>query len=489
MSLYQKGLLAFALVILIAVATVLLLVSRQTETGFRQYALLYSGRAQNIGAGLLVYYQAHGSWEGVQAALPRLTPAAGAPQGQGRGESGRGGGQVGEQGNADYWNFRVADLSGEVVGHLGGAPEGTLTRAELARALPLSLDGVTVGYLLPDAVGVRSFALGGPEEQYLQQVRAALGTGAVVAFLGALLVGTLLMRGIVAPVRDLTRAAEHIAHGDLEEQVTGVDPRTLSSRDEIGQLARAFNTMADSLARSQATRRAQTADIAHELRNPLAVLRGTLEAVADGIYAPTPENIEPALAQVQTLTRLVEDLRVLALADAGELHIASEPIALRALLLRACEAHHIPFEERGLTLSCTLPDELSDVSGDSDRLTQVIGNLLANALHHASLQGAPANENSGGEHVHLSAAADEDGIVVSIIDHGPGVAEADLPRLFERFWRGDPSRSRDTGGSGLGLAIARRIVEAHAGRIWAEATPGGGLTAAFWLPTRTVERA
>jgi signal transduction histidine kinase len=472
MSLYQKGLLAFALVILVAVTTVLLLVSRQTETGFRQYALLYSGRAQNIGASLLIYYQTHGSWDGVQAALPMLTPAIGAPQGQGRGDSGRGGGQVGEQGNADYWNFRVANASGEVIAQLTGAPDGPLSRTELARALPLSLDGVIVGYLLPDAVSVRGFALGGPEEQYLRQVRLALWTGAVVAFLAALLVGGLLMGGIVAPVRRLTHAAEQIAQGDLQVPMATIYPRTLASRDEIGQLGRAFNTMAESLVSSQATRQAQTADIAHELRNPLAVLRGTLEAIADGVYAPTPENIDPALAQVQTLTRLVDDLHLLALADAGELHIMRQPIALRTLLSCVVEAHRVPFEERGLDLTCALPTTLPDVSGDSDRLAQVVGNLLANALHHVPRGGR----------VHLTAAAKNSGVVVSVIDHGPGVAEADLPRLFERFWRGDPSRSRDTGGSGLGLAIARRIVEAHNGRIWAEATPGGGLTAAFWLP-------
>lgn len=466
MSLYQKGLLAFALVILIAVATVLLLVSRQTETGFRQYALLYSGRAQNIGAGLLAYYQTRGSWDGVQAALPNLAPTTGAPQGQGRGGSGRGGGQVGEQGNAEFWDFRVADAAGRVVAHLEGAPEGRLTRAELARALSLSVDGETVGYLLPDAVSAHGFVLGGPEAQFLQHVRAALWTGAGVAFLAALLVGGILVRGIVAPVRRLTRAAEQIAQGDLQVRAA------VAANDEIGQLGRAFNAMAESLARSQAIRRAQTADIAHELRNPLAVLRGTLEAMADGVYAPTPDNLDPALAQVQTLTRLVEDLRVLALADAGELHLARERLAPDALLARVAEAHRVPLEEQRLTLACTLPEALPDISGDSDRLAQVVGNLLANAAHHV-----PA-----GGRVEITAAAQDGGLGVYVIDNGPGVPEADLPRLFERFWRGDPSRSRDTGGSGLGLAIARRIIEAHGGRMWAEPTPGGGLTVAFWLP-------
>lgn len=459
MSLYQKGLLAFALVILIAVATVLLLVSNQTEIGFRQYALLYSGRAQAIGTRLLSYYQMRGSWDGVQAALPRIAPTAGMPAGMGRGRM---------PGPLESWDFRVADASGKVVAHLEGLPQGMFNRRELARALPLSLDDVIVGYLLPDIVSAHGFVLGGPEAQFLEQVRVALWTGAAVAVVAALLVGGVLMRGIVAPVRRLTRAAEQIAQGDLQVRAAVV------ANDEIGQLGRAFNAMAESLARAQAIRRAQTADIAHELRNPLAVLRGTLEAMADGVYAPTPENLDPALAQVQTLTRLVEDLRVLALADAGELHLAFQPLAPDALLARVAEAHRVPLEEQGLTLTCVLPAALPEISGDGDRLAQVVGNLLANAAHHI-----PA-----GGRVEITAAAQDGGLVTRVSDNGPGVPEADLPRLFERFWRGDPSRSRDTGGSGLGLAIARRIIEAHGGRMWAEVTPGGGLTVAFWLPGR-----
>ncbi len=468
MSLYRKGVLAFALVILIAVATVLLLVSRQTENEFRQYALLYSGRAQNIGAGLAAYYQTHGSWEGVQAALPTLAPVAGGPQGQGGRGAGRGSGQSGEPGAADFWDFRVADAAGRIVAHLEGPPEGALSRAELARALPISVDGETVGYLLPDAVVARNVPLGGPEQQYLNQVRAALWTGAGVAFVAALLVGGLLMRGIVAPVQRLTRAAERIAQGDLDVRAA------VAARDEIGQLGRAFNTMAASLSHAQTARRAQTADIAHELRNPLAVLRGTLEAISDGVYAPTPENLDPALAQVQTLTRLVEDLRVLALADAGELRLERQPLALALLLSRVVEAHRVALEAQGLTLTCVLPASLPEVVGDTDRLAQVVGNLLANAAQHVPAGGA----------VRLSARADQRGVLVQVADNGPGVSEAELPRLFERFWRSDPARSRDTGGSGLGLAIARRIIEAHDGRIWAAPTPGGGLTVAFWLPAR-----
>ncbi|HQJ10744.1 MAG TPA: ATP-binding protein [Anaerolineae bacterium] len=465
MSLYQKGMLAFALVILIAVATVLLLVSRQAEREFRQYALLYSGRVQNIGAALIAYYRTHGSWAGIQEALPTLAPTAGGQQGQGGRGAGRGG-PTDQAGSAEAWDFRVADAAGNVVAHLAGQPGTTLSAGEQAWALPLAVDGETVGYLLPDAASARSVVLGGPEQQYLARVRTALWTGAAVAFVAALLVGGLLMRGIVAPVRRLTQAAEQIAQGELEVRAA------VATRDEIGQLGDAFNTMAESLARSQAARRAQTADIAHELRTPLAVLRGTLEAIADGVYPPTPDNLDLALAQVQTLTRLVEDLRVLALADAGELRLERQLLDVRLLLSHEVEVHRLALQAQGLTLHGVLPPALPLVSGDSDRLAQVVGNLLSNAARYV-----PA----GGE-VWVTAVGEDQGVTVRVSDNGPGVPADDLPRLFERFWRGDPSRNRSTGGSGLGLAIARRIIEAHGGRIWATPTPGGGLTVAFWLP-------
>ncbi len=467
MSLYRKGLLAFALVILIAIATVFLLVSRQAEGKFRQYTLLYSGRTQNLGTALITYYAAHNSWDGLQATLPNLSAGASTQQGQGGRGAGRGSGQWGVQGSAEIWDFRVADADGKVVAHLEGDAQGTITRTEMVQALPLSLNGETIGYLLPDPTSAHTLVLGGLEQQYLRQIRTALWTGAAAAFVAALLVGGVLMRSVVAPVKRLTHAAEAVAQGNLEARAA------ISAHDEIGQLGRAFNAMAENLARSQAARQAQTADIAHELRNPLAVLRGTLEAIADGVYTPTPENLDPALAQVQTLTRLVEDLRVLALADAGELRLERQQLDLAALLTREIEAHRVPLQEEGLGLTCTLPATLPEIYGDSDRLAQVLNNLLANAAHHVP---------TGGE-VRVSARAEQHGVLVQIADNGPGVPEADLPRLFERFWRGDPSRSRDTGGSGLGLAIARRIIEAHEGHIWATTTPGGGLTVAFWLPT------
>jgi two-component system sensor histidine kinase BaeS len=456
MSLFQKGLLAFAVVIFIAVATVALLVGRRAETEFRSYAALYSNRAQMLAGVLEAYYQERGSWDGLQASLADLGI------GPGRARRGSGGQGVG----SGAWDYRVADGEGLVVASSAGRPEGRLTSAERQRALALEVDGFAVGYLLPDAEAMHSLMLDAPSEQFLERMWQALLAGGLVAFVAALVLAGLLTRGILAPVRALTDAAGAVAVGNLD--VTA----PVSGSDEIARLAQTFNQMASSLKTAEEARRAQTADIAHELRNPLAVLQGTLEALGDGVYEPTAENVGPALDQVRTLNRLVEDLRTLALADAGELRLQLQPLGLGRLLERAIEAHREGAAERGLALEADLPQEVPSIQGDYDRLTQVLGNVLSNALRYVPAGGA----------VRITAAADDGGVAVRIADNGPGVRAEDLPRVFDRFWRGDPSRSRGTGGSGLGLAIARRVVEAHGGRIWAEETPGGGLTIAVWLP-------
>jgi signal transduction histidine kinase len=462
MRLYQKGLLAFVLVILVAVGTIALLVGQRTEREFRAYTALYSGRAQSLAASLIAYHADHGSWEGLQEALTSSSSGPGMHGGPGGGMALGG---LGRQGGM-AWDFRVADRDGQVVAHLEGTPEGTFTRDEIASALPLQGANEIVGYLLPDQQQVGRMELGGAEEAFLSQMHAALGWGAAGAFIAALLVGGLLMRGIVKPVQRLTQTAQEIAGGNLQVRAP------VSGRDEIAQLSQTFNEMAQSLEDAEAARRAQTADIAHELRNPLSVLQGTLEALTDGVYEPTPENLLPMVDQVRTLNRLVEDLRLLALFDAGELHMDVQPLDPTAFLRRVAEAHRLSLEEKGLTFDVAVPEILPAVSADPDRLAQVVGNILGNAVHYVPAGGT----------VRLTSEAQEDGVAVRIADDGPGVPTESLPHLFERFWRGDPSRSRATGGSGLGLAIARRIVEAHGGRIGAELTPGGGLTFVFWLP-------
>ncbi|MBN1890182.1 MAG: cell wall metabolism sensor histidine kinase WalK, partial [Thermoflexales bacterium] len=174
----------------------------------------------------------------------------------------------------------------------------------------------------------------------------------------------------------------------------------------------------------------------------------------------------------RTLNRLVDDLRILAQADAGELRLEKRRVDLRALLSRAAEAHRELLAAKGIALQAELAGQAVEIDADYERLTQAVNNVFSNAARYVP----------EGCELRLSLGSAEGGVVVRIADNGPGVPEEALPRLFERFWRGELSRSRVTGGAGLGLAIARHVLEAHGGRAWAEETPGGGLTIGLWLP-------
>jgi len=244
----------------------------------------------------------------------------------------------------------------------------------------------------------------------------------------------------------------------------------LKSRDEIGQLGESFNHMIEGLRRSEEVRQTMTADIAHELRTPVTIIQGTLEALLDGVYEPTSETIAPIYEETLNLGRLIDDLRDLALAEAGELRLEREPVDLGAVIRQVTETAMLS-SEGAPAIVIEIDPTIPEVSLDSKRIRQVFVNLLSNALRYTP---------SDGE-VRVELSRRSNGLELSVSDTGIGIAEADLPRLFERFYRGDPARNR-TGGSGLGLAIAKQWVEAHGGRISAENCPDGGARFAVWLP-------
>ncbi len=455
-SLFGKGMLAFLIVILVAVGTVSVLTGRVTENAFRRYALSRSGMWEGLTTPLAEYYQERGSWEGIQDVLMGLRERH---RGRGR--------DVGPAGGPPMMiDFRIVDTQGRVVADTRGSPRGTVSRSELDNGVPIEVDREVVGTLLPAPGSQPDWPLDAPQAAFLARVRTTLWIGAVAALGVALIVGGLLFRSITAPLRELTAASEAIAEGDLSVRAD------VHGQDEVAQLADSFNEMAESLHRMEEARRNQTADIAHELRTPLTVLQGTLEAMLDGVYSTDEENLQAALRQTRTLSRLIEDLRLLALADAGKLHLEKDCLELESFLKRVVEAYQPQAKEQGVVMTLEPPSALPIVCVDRDRLSQVMGNLLSNPLHYI---------HEGG-HIRIEVEEAQSEVIVAVIDDGPGVAPEDLPRLFKRFWRADQARRRATGGSGLGLSIASHIVEAHGGRMWAEETPGGGLTVRFSLP-------
>ena len=294
---------------------------------------------------------------------------------------------------------------------------------------------------------------------------------ALLAFSAVLLgAATFFSSRVSRPLTRLTRAARTMAAGDLSVRVGS------SAVREIDDLAGAFNTMASSLSDADRQRRQLTADVAHELRTPLAIIRGRLEGMQDGIYQATPTEIAALLNEAALLERLIEDLRVLALADAGQLPLYVEGIEPAALLRSVAQSFVQQAGNRGIELRVEELPVLPEVEADPQRISQVLGNLVANSLRHTRAGGT----------VRLNAWQRTEGgqvlVYMSVSDTGTGISPEELPHIFDRFYRADAARTRTGGGAGLGLAIAKRMVEAHHGSIWAESAPGQGTTVAFSLP-------
>ena len=275
----------------------------------------------------------------------------------------------------------------------------------------------------------------------------------------------LLARTLTKPIRALTTATQQLAEGDLGIQVP------VTTRDEIGVLTRSFNSMSEDLERVNQQRKQMTADIAHDLRTPLSVILGYTEALSDGMLSATPDIAETMHREAQHLNHLIDDLRTLSLADAGELPLHLSQISPITILERTAASYGRQAKEKDIELTIDAPDSLPDIDVDSQRMAQVLGNLVANALRHTP---------SGGS-VTLSARMLDDVVELGVEDTGDGIGEEDLPMIFSRFYRVDQART-DFGASGLGLSIAKSIVEAHGGEISVESKPGDGSKFIIELP-------
>lgn len=326
------------------------------------------------------------------------------------------------------------------------------------------------GIALPG--GARLFVGPGPRDRRTETrlqvagLNRSLVIAAALVGLAGVALAFALSRRILGPVDSLTAAARRMEEGDLSARVSE------TSRDEIGALARAFNSMADRLGRTERLRRDLVSDVAHELRTPLTNLRGQIEAIQDGLAAPDAARIASLHEETRLLQKLVEDLQDLALAEAGGLRLEPEALDPRAELERAAAAISGAATQGGLQVAVACEPGLPPLRADARRLAQVLRNLLSNAV----------TATPPGGRVTLSAARCGERVELAVADTGTGITAEDLPHVFERFWRADPSRDRSTGGAGLGLALVRQMVLAQGGEVRAESAPGAGSTFRVTLP-------
>lgn len=426
---------------LVSILSVVLIAHQRNATAVRAY--MFRGGA--IGLEPLVkdlenYYQDHHTWEGAQTLLSKVRPPGHGPDSQ--------------QGRAI-----LLDANGDEVGGNAHFPPGALEQA-----IQLKVRNETIGYLMPPNPPMRFTPA--DETLLLQRLDGAAWSAALIASALALLLALVFANRLLRPIRALTSAAQRMATGDLSQRVP------VHGNDELALLGNTFNQMAAALQQAEIRRKALTADIAHELRTPLAVQRAHLEALQDGIYPLTTQNLRPIAESNVLLTRLVEDLRTLALADAGQLKLTRVPTDIAALLGRLLEQHAPAAGARSIKLVLAPKENLPSIPADPGRLGQILNNLLTNALRHTP---------QGGQ-VHISIQQSGPQIVIRVQDSGPGIPPEDLPHIFERFYRADKSRARTEGGTGLGLTIARQLARAHGGDLRAENAPEGGAIFTLSLP-------
>jgi signal transduction histidine kinase len=362
----------------------------------------------------------------------------------------------------------ITDPSGVVVASNNEANIGQdLGANALSAGAPIMVDGKIVGVLV---IGRALGVLDPQQRQLLDTVNGALVLSGVLSVVLAAGLGFGLSWRISVPVQQLMAGVKRLSAGEWTA------PLEVKSRNEFGELTTAFNTMASEVTRQQQLSRQMIADIAHDLRTPLSVIALEVEAIEAGFQTPT-EAATSLRQEITWLQRLVDDLRLLSLMDADQIHMQLDTTPLNTFLCGVHDFWQILASEGDRQLSLDAPANLPDVSFDSSRIRQVLGNLIDNAIRHTK----------PGGRITLGARAESGAVEIWVADDGEGIAPADLPHVFDRFYRADPSRSRSSNGSGLGLSISRRLVEMHGGTIRVTSQPGHGSTFTIHLPQKAAE--
>ncbi|MBN2186242.1 MAG: HAMP domain-containing protein [Dehalococcoidia bacterium] len=441
-SLRSRLLIAFALVIVVAVGAVFLFMGQSMRAEVQRFqGRIEEARLGKMELELTRYYFQQKSWEGIQPF-------------------------VAQWGNFYEWRIIVTDADGLAVADSEGALLGHPYEPDSpGRPITTPRTPYPIGtlYISSESSAGADFAL-----LYIlfEQIGRFLIWGCLVAVGIAVAITFFLSRRILAPVKALTSAAKRLGSGDFSQRVQVKD------RGELGELASTFNSMASNLERAEQLRRNMVADVAHELRTPLSNVRGYLEAVHDGVIKPDADTIRSLDEEAMLLSRLVNDLQELGLAEAGELKLARQPESITELIKQTAAIAQAQVAAKEISVSIDLPDKLPLVNIDAPRISQVLRNLLENAVTHTFQGGV----------IEMTAREQDNYIEVAVSDTGEGIPAEDLPNIFERFYRVDKSRARATGGSGLGLTIAKRLVETHGGKIEAVSEIGKGSCFSFTVP-------
>jgi len=452
-SITTKLILAFLSIGIVSVTIIFMTARWNTRAEFISF--LTDQNRTDLVTYLGEYHSANGSWSGVELILvENRLPQPGMDPIGGPGMHGR------------IQPFILVDPQGLVLVSNGKYQQGEhVSEAEIRSGTEILADGKRVGILIP----LRTPFEGQPRElEFIERTNLTLLYGALIGAVIALVLGIVLSRTLTRPIRELTQATHAVSEGDLTQQVP------VRSNDELGELAQAFNKMSTELSRSVNARKQMTADIAHELRTPLSLILGHAEAVHDGVLPPTHENFEIIREEATRLEHLVNDLRTLSLADAGELSIQLQSIEPQRLVNEVTSLYQFQAQRKNIAFDLDVESDLPNIEVDPGRMTQVLTNILDNAIRHTP---------EGGRII-LAAKEMDHMVELSVQDSGPGLDVQDIDRIFERFYQVDLSRQRKDGGSGLGLAIARSIVQAHGGQLSAESEAGTGLKVRIRLPKK-----